>query len=165
MNKIISVANVFGLVLVVLTGAYAQSVQEERKVLRGLDGLRVEVKRLKPEIERDGLFVDLLQTDVELKLRMAGIKVISEGEESSIPGGPYLFLNVDAMKSSIGYVYRIQLSLREPVTLTRNALKVVGTTFRTQDQFGISPHLSDIREEVRDITDEFTAAWLQANSK
>ena len=165
MKKLISVANVFGFVLVALSGAFAQSMQEERNVLQGLDGIRVEVKRIKPEIERDGLFVGILQTDVELKLRMAGIKVFSEGEEPAIPGAPYLFLNVDAMKSSIGYAYRIQLSLREPVTLARKALKVVGTTFRTQDQFGISPHLSDIREEVRDVVDEFINAWLEANPK
>jgi hypothetical protein len=165
MKKLISVVNVFGFVLVALSGAFAQSMQEDRNVLQGLDGIRVEVKRIKPEIERDGLFASILQTDVELKLRMAGIKVFSEGEEPAIPSAPYLFLNVDAMKSSIGYAYRIQLSLREPVTLARKALKVVGTTFRTQDQFGISPHLSDIREEVRDVVDEFINAWLQANAK
>lgn len=165
MKKRICALTTTVLLLSVTSNAFALLDTEEQDILKGLDGVSVEVKRLKPEIERDGLFRSTLQTDVELKLRMAGMKVLSDEEAVKNPNSPCLYLNLDAIKCSLGYVYRIQLSLREGVTVARKPVKVVGTTFRTTDRFAISPHLSEIREDVREIVDNFIKAWMEANSK
>jgi hypothetical protein len=153
------------LLLAVISHAFALLNAEEQDILKGLDGVCVEVKRLRLEIERDGLFISTLQTDVQLMLRMAGMKVLADEEAAKNPNSPCLYLNLDAIKSSLGYVYRIQIALREQVTLVRKPAKVVGTTFRTSDRFAISPHLSEIREDVREIVDEFIKAWMKANAK
>ena len=117
------------------TCAFALVDEEQRQVLRGLERVHVVIKRLKPEIELDGLYRSTLETDVELTLRMAGIKVLSEEESLQTSGVPDLCLKVNALKCSSGYVYNIGLSLEEKVTLTQkehtdfcNHLKDLGTT-------------------------------------
>jgi hypothetical protein len=148
-----------------ITTGFAFLSPEETEILKGVDGVRVEIKRLKPEIERDGLFRSTLQTDAELKLQMAGIKVLSEDDAADRPNIPSLYLNLDALKCSLGYVYRIQFTLREMVTLTRKPVKTLGTTYRTTERFGISTNLSEIREDAREVVDDFIKAWMEANSK
>ena len=51
-----------------------------RPTLRGLNSVFVLVEEVDPEIERDGLTASQIKTDVELKLRLAGIKVFSRAE-------------------------------------------------------------------------------------
>jgi hypothetical protein len=164
-KRLIFVLNVLGWVLAVSSNATAGVKEVEREVLQGLEEVRVIVERIKPEIERDGLYSNTLQTDVELKLRMVGMKVLQEDEDPQRTDVPYLYLLVDALICAKGYVYKVQLSLREPVMLIRKGLRVVTTTLRFPGGIGITPHLSDIREEVRDLVDEFTEAWLEANPK
>jgi hypothetical protein len=165
MKKQICAFTAMVLLGVTVSTGFAFLNPEEIEILKGVDGVRVEIKRLKPEIERDGLFRSTLQTDAELKLQMAGLKVISEDDAADKPNIPCLYLNLDALKSSLGYVYRIQLTLREMVTLTRKPVKALGTTYRTTERFGISTNLSEIREDAREVVDDFIKAWMEANSK
>jgi hypothetical protein len=150
-------------VLAASTHAFAALSAAERDLLRGLDGFRLAVERIKPEIERDGLFRSILLGDMELRLRMAGIKTWSEEEAESKPDAPMLYLYVDAMKSSLGYVYTLRLSLMEPVKLTRNNVKVSATVLRIPGELGITSHLSEIREAAGDFLEEFIKAWKAAN--
>jgi hypothetical protein len=165
MKRLISVSVVAWVTLGISTCAFALLRGEQRAILQGLEGVRVVVERLKPEIERDGLFGSTLQTDVELNLRMAGIKVLSEEEWLKTPGAPYLYLKVNAFQCARGYVYNIDLTLEEEVTPVRKRLKVSATTSKIGDQLGIASSLSDIRGEARDLVDEFIKAWQEANMK
>lgn len=165
MKRIISVSMALWWILSIFSYAFAQIKEEEREVLRGLEGVRVLVDRLKPEIERDGLYIDTLQGDVEVKLRIAGIKVLSEEEWLQAPGAPYLFLVVDALKHKKGYIFRIELSLREMVTSLRADGKNFATTLTVPHEFGKTSYLSDIRDQVNDLADEFVQAWQEANPK
>jgi hypothetical protein len=151
--------------LVISTGAYAYITHGEEEVLSGLEAVGVKVERLRTEIEQDGLFASTLQSDVELKLRLAGIKVLSEEQWRENPNSPFLYLFVDAFKHSEGYIYRVQLSLREPVTVLRKGTKTIATTLRIRDELGIAAHLSEIRDEAQDLVDEFIKAWQNVNRK
>jgi hypothetical protein len=67
MKRLIFVSMVAWLTFVTCTCVFAATRGgEKRAVLQGLEGVRVVVERLKPEIERDGLFGSTLQTDAEL---------------------------------------------------------------------------------------------------
>ena len=145
--------------------AFALIDEEQREVLRGLERVHVVVERLKPEIELDGLYRSTLQTDVELTLRMAGIKVLSEEELLQTPGTPDLCLKVNALKCSNGYLYNIGLSLEEKVTLIRRNIQISGTVLKICEHLGVAPRLSDIRDEVKDLLEEFVRAWQAANQK
>lgn len=149
----------------VTAGAYGQIRQEDQGVLRGLEQVYVVVERLKPEIERDGLYGSTLQSDAEMTLKMAGIGVLEQEEPDQPAKGPCLFLQVNALKFSEGYIYDTRVSLREPVLVLRTRMQMDGTTLRFRGQFGCTPHLSDIREEARDALNSFVKAWQEANPK
>lgn len=83
------------LFLLISPCAYAQD-DFQIESLRGLKGVLVLVEALKPEIEADGLRRDSIQTDVELKLRLAGIKVLTEEECLKEPGCPWLYVYINA---------------------------------------------------------------------
>jgi hypothetical protein len=165
MKRLVAVSILWWVILAVSTCASARIRHVEEEVLRGLEGVHVVVERLKAEIEQDGLFTSTLQEDVEMKLRMAGIKVLSKEEWLQASCAPYLYLFVDAFKHSEGYVYRVQLSMREPVMIIRKRMKAVASTLRIRDELGITASLSDIREEAQDIVDEFIKAWRAVNRK
>jgi hypothetical protein len=131
------------------------------EVLKGLTAVRLEVERIKPEIERDGLFGEMLLEDMELRLRMAGLRVAAEDEGAKMP---VLYLNVDALKCSFGYVYNIGLYLIEPATPARRPAAVQAIVLRIPEQLGITERLSGVRDAAGDIIDEFVKAWKKVNS-
>jgi hypothetical protein len=165
MKKRIVVSAVVLGILTIATHAMAHLSAADRELLRGLDGFRLAVDRIRPDVERDGLFRSTLREDMELRLRMGGIKVLSEEEAEKNPDAPYLYLYVDALKCSLGYVYKIRLSLMEPVKLIRNNAKVSATVLRIPDELGITSNLSEIRDAAGDFVDEFVKAWKAANPK
>jgi hypothetical protein len=143
--------------------SFGQARDENKEVLQGLDKVHVVVERLRAEIEQDGLFASSLQTDMGLKLTLAGIKVLSEEECLKIPCVPDLYMYVDAFKHGQGYTYRIQLSLMEPIVVLRKHMRVTGTTFRMHDELGMTEHLSEVREKSRDLLDKFIEIWKAVN--
>ena len=147
MKKLVSIfAIVLGALAISSTNALAHLTASDLELLRGLDGFQLMVERIKPEIERDGLFRSTLREDMELRLRIGGVKVLSEEEAENKPDAPVLYLHVDALKSSVGYAYNIRLSLREPVNLVRTNVKVSATILRIFDELAITSSLSDIRD-------------------
>lgn len=165
MKKRIVVSAVVLGILTIATHAMAHLSAADRELLRGLDGFRLAVDRIRPDVERDGLFRSTLREDMELRLRMGGIKVLSEEEAEKNPDAPCLYLYVDALKCSLGYVYKIRLSLMEPVKLVRNHAKVSATVLRIPDELGITSNLSEIRDAAGDFVDEFVKAWKAVNPK
>ncbi|RJR32371.1 MAG: hypothetical protein C4576_30535 [Desulfobacteraceae bacterium] len=165
MKKAIVAALALFTALVFPGAALAQIMLGDKEVLLGLDTVSVVVERFKPEIERDGLYAATIQTDAEMKLRMAGMKVL-ESDDPSLPEDlPHLVIQVNALKYSEGYMYDARVFLREPVFLPRKKSRISGTTLRIRGQFGCTSHLSDIREEARDAVDNFIRVWQEANSK
>jgi hypothetical protein len=163
-QRIVVSAVVLG-ILTIATYAMAHLNTADRELLRGLDGFRLAVDRIRPDVERDGLFRSTLREDMELRLRMGGVKVLSEEEAEKNPDAPCLYLYVDALKCSLGYVYKIRLSLMEPVKLVRNHAKVSATVLRIPDELGITSNLSEIRDAAGDFIDEFVKAWKAVNPK
>ncbi len=145
--------------------------QEKRAVLRGLQGCAVGVNDLRPEIERAGLTTKQLQTDTELKFRMAGIKVLS-GEDGQkvkdqvdiFTNASFFSLNANVGTGGGGYIYNISVSLLEPVQLMRNGDNVWAVTWQ-KGYLGITFDLSDIRQKVKDQVDIFINDYLAANPK
>lgn len=165
MKKRMVVSAVLLGILTISTHAMAHLNAADRELLRGLDGFRLAVDRIRPDIERDGLFRSTLQEDMELRLRMGGVKILSEEEAEKKPDAPCLYLHVDALKCSLGYVYKIRLSLMEPVKLVRNNVKIAATVLRIPDELGITSNLSEIRDAAGDSVDEFVKEWKAANPK
>ena len=148
--------------LLLAVPAWAADDEEERASLKGVDSCAVVVEGIPPDAERDGLPRSQLQTEVEVRLRQAGIKVVA----SSLY---MLYVNVDTLKNNMGsYAYNIHVSFEQPVTLLRDP-KLVQTFATTWSVGSIgtvgSDRLGDVRSDVRDHVDKFIAAYLEQNSK
>ena len=161
---------VLALVVGIVTPALARERYGERESLAGLGGVYVLVEDMAPDVERNGLTRSTLQTDVEVKLRQAGIRVLTEAERAVAPGSPFLYLRVATMKSDgVGlYAVDIDLELNQEVRLTRNpAITSLARTWSAGGWVGIigSRNLSRVRDTVRDAVDQFLNDYLAANPK
>jgi len=138
----------------------------EIPVLRDLKKVFVDVEELDFRVERIGLTTDHLRTDAELKLRRAGIKVQSAKESIRTPGIPQLYIMVKVIGTSSGdYAAHIRLELREAVRLTRNPGMEVFTSTWTTGKFGVTPTLSDVRQQEQALLDNFITEYRAANPK
>jgi hypothetical protein len=156
-------------ILALVTPAGAQDTILGRATLAGLTGVHVHVERMNPDAEKEGLSHSTLQTDVELRLRQAGIRVLSEEEAVAAPGLPWLYLQVTTLRKERGlYAYFIKVWVRQLVRLFRDPdIGSVATTWETPGVIGVigSKNLSTVREDVRDEIDQFINAYLAANPK
>ena len=142
------------------------------KVLRALKTVSVLVEHLAPETEADGLSTHQIQTDVELRLREAGINVIDIKEANKLkPNPPYLYINVNCLKllDESRYVVAIQVEMAENATLERHATRlVIGVTTWSRGFVGIfgqNVFSQSVRQEIRDKVDAFLNDYLKANQK
>ena len=147
----------------------ARDLPGERESLAGLAGVYVSVEPMDPDVEREGLARSTLQTDVELKLRQAGIRVLTEAEVFVAPGFPHLYLRVGTVRGSEWplYAFEILLELRQRVMLARKpTIALDAPTWRTSSVGSVgNKNLNRVREPVRDQVDAFINAYLAANPK
>ena len=140
-----------------------------RKTLAGLTGVYVSVEHISDEAQRDGLDTTQIRTDVELKLRQAGITVLTQQEWLSTAAAPYLYVNVQAIKNQAHmYAFSADVELRQRATLVRDpSMSVLATTWSATGIIGTvgSQIVASVREDVRDLTDQFINAYLAANPK
>jgi hypothetical protein len=139
--------------------------------LRGIPGVYVAVQPLAPEIEKNGLTAAQLRSDTELRLRTAGIGVLSREEWSKTKGGPVCYVEVDVvndillsqvLKSDL-YAYTITVELNQDVILLRDtSIQALSPTW-SSSYLGITNSLPRIRDKVRDMVEEFVGAYLVVN--
>jgi len=145
--------------------------EDTRKTLAGLDGVQVWVGSTPDGAQRDGLDTVQLRTDVELKLRQAGIPVLSEQQSLSKVGAPGLALRLDVFRNP-GiplYAFRVKVEVQQVVRLARNPTLIVrAATWSSTGDIGTVGQTtlgSYVRETVRDQMDQFINAYLAANPK
>ena len=160
----------FVLVVGLLTMAMGRPVmgydnENTRATLKGISGVQVLVEYFNENAKNAGFDTRTFQTDMELKLRLAGIKVLTEKESFAAPGSPYLYLSVSPViskKRGPNFPYAIDLELNQTVRLVRDpSIEAPGETWSIGSiGHGDIPH---IRESVKDYMDEFINAWLSVN--
>jgi len=134
---------------------------------KGLAGVRVVVAPVDEDAERDGLTRAVIQADVETKLGLAGIRVLTEEEYAKTLGRPVLMVSVDTVPSSGIYVYSIRVELTQTVqSLVRPGVAFDATTWST-DKFGIvdATNVRELRDAVGAFVDDFASDWNKANPK
>jgi len=156
MNKF--TLRLFVLLLVVTVNVMAR----DAKSLRGIHGLQVVVEELSSAVEQAGLHRTDIQTDVELKLRLAGIKVLPEDDPS---GSPYLYINAHVILGQTMPTYAaVDCELHQYVILARDeSIKTTAATWNTGSA-GISS-LEHVRDHIKDLVDIFINDYLSVNPK
>ena len=144
-------------------------VADDKASFKDLHGVGIVLEPLSPEVETAGLRQTDLQTDVELKLRLAGIPVLSRDEWTRTSGAPILYVNVNVFRSTTPdtWAFNIEADLSQDVKLVRSPAIIVpnATTWRTFVT-GFAGHLvavDYIRDSVKDQVDKFINAYLAMN--
>jgi hypothetical protein len=107
-----SVLTVAVMIAVAIAAAPQGSHSSGRESVRGLKQLCVVVEDLGSDIQNDGLDRSAVQTDVEVKLGLAGIQVVTCQEASKTPGGPLLVVNINSMLAKDLGLYAVNVELR-----------------------------------------------------
>jgi hypothetical protein len=141
----------------------AQVADVATPTLKGISALNVRIADLSEDAKVLGLTKDAIQTDVELKLRLAGMRVVTMEEDFNLPGTPFLYINVNLTDTT--KAGHIEVELRQNAQLERNGqLALAVTTWRTGGIFA-NTTAQHIRDSIKDSVDEFLNAWLSVNPK
>jgi hypothetical protein len=169
-----SAADIVILFLTTAALAVAADSEYSRPSLAGLRGVYilvvVEPPSAKPEVDRAGLTTGAIQTDAELKLRLAGIRVLTRDESLTEPGSPYLHLDALITTGKGPWGYATSVELKQAVRLDRNpTVLILGTTTWSVETLGGYARPSNISEQVRsglkNGVDQFINAYLSVNPK
>jgi hypothetical protein len=138
-----------------------------RKSLKDLVGIGVSVTPLTSYAIEDGLSKSQIQTDVELYLRMAGIKVLTDEEIISAPGMPTLDVRVIAMRGDGVSFYFISVGVMQGVMLKRDPQSGCGARTWSTENFitGKAINLQSLRHNLKVLVDNFINAYLSVNPK
>ena len=149
--------------LVLPTSAWGSDSPSARATLKGITELQVVVETIDPEVERHGLTQVQLQTDLELRLTQAGIKVVSSAPAS-------LCVNIQFMRIMLYrvYAYWLEVAIRQPVRLDRDLrLSHVAAPTWSLSGSGVIPpqRVRELRSRVIEQVDQFISAYLKQNPK
>ena len=104
-----------GLLLALLAGIPAAVPQQpsidEKQSLAGVSGLYVTVEDINDTAKADGLSAEQLKTDVERRLRLAGIKV-------GYGFSPFLYVQIAYIKNARNYAFNINVEFQQ-LTVTK----------------------------------------------
>lgn len=153
--------------LIVASGTFAQKISQE-DALRGLSGVSVFVDQINPEAQRDGLARGQLQTDVEVRLRKAGISVLPNADPET-PLFPQLYVKVRVVKRREFnlYAFSITVQVNDFVDLRRKPTRSAVVTVWDTDTAGSvgTDKIRTVRDAVGDLVDEFINHYLAQNPK
>jgi len=166
---------VLGLAFIFLTISPAMIVSvwaltdapQTRATIKGIQAIKVLVERINPEAEKDGLRMDQLQNDVELRLRKAGIVVTPSAEP---PAEAVLYVNVSTHKSLNLYAIDFSVNLGQAVMLVRDlkmSTSIIAATWH-RGAVGLADRdnlRTYVRDGLADLVDEFINAYLEQNPK
>jgi hypothetical protein len=136
---------------------------------RTLEGIKSVKAGIVLSSEEYGISSHQLLNDVELRLRLAGIKVDSNSSQTLLVVVTIMKIEPSASSSVIGRYGTVQIKLEEEVRLSRNPrISIMAPTWQSYlmylhgppDDFG-----KRCRDAVRDFTDVFINDYLSVNPK
>jgi len=145
-------------VLLPSTAAYAATPDDE--TLKGIASIKVFVEGVDPADTPRGLTRGQLQTDVESRLRKAGIVVSADATE-------YLYVNVNTLRSRQRLTsFSVVVMVRQSAYLIRDAsiaAPAAITWWKGTDGITVASNLSSVRDAVGDLVDQFISAYRKQN--
>ncbi len=154
--------------LICLDLSVAQTRDQQRDSLQGLQGVEVVIESLRPDAQADGLSQEAVRTAVELILRSKGIRVFTRPESLSMPAAPYLYVKVSTYNhSSDLYAYAVTVEVMQKVSLAKRPQQMMSATTWERGGVGTTGH-SNIRiviDSVESKVKEFANDFLAANPR
>jgi hypothetical protein len=143
---------------------------DKRDTLRGLREVSVLVEFLPDDVEREGLSREHLTHEIEVRLRQAGLRVLTISEIANSPGSPYLYVAIYPVTGPSVNVnaYAIGLTLKQLVQLSRNpTTELFATTWEgpAPPSSLSAPRLLDIRSRILGVLERFIIDYQAVNPK
>jgi hypothetical protein len=156
------------LLLCSIAPATASDSEIDRASLKGLKGVFVLVEDLNPLEEQAGLKTADVQTDVEEKLKAAGIPLLSKTQDIDTPGMPTLYISVSVASSTTTdlWPFSIDVNLEQQATLKRSPDTFVPTaiTWHVGSIGAVDKsNIRSIRDRVNEQVAKFVNAYLKVN--
>jgi hypothetical protein len=147
----------------------ALDTQYSRRSLSGIKSFSV-VEDLSKSALDLGLSPQQLQTAVELKLRLAGIKVVGNEASVDLPGSPYLYVNIITVGKAPGIIgYAIILSFNQAASLERNpdikSQAAATWSIESITTVGSDRAAESVKSSLGEMVDKFLNAYLSVNPK
>ena len=155
----------FMTMLLVCTGPPSARADDRlsRATLKGISAVYVVVEDLPSNAATLGLSRDTIQTDVELKLRLAGMAVLTEEEGIKPLGAAHIYVNVNFTDPAVAA--SIKVALDQNALLERNGEFAIAVTTWDTNYVIANPTAQGIRNVIKDGVDQFLNAWLSVNPK
>jgi hypothetical protein len=164
--------------LLAVSSAFGQDTLDyDRPSLKGIGRIFVAVD-IDKDIQGAGLDSGGVKADVKLKLRRAGIPLLETNADlEKAPGGPYLLVTVDSIRSEATRSFYASIGLNQNIVLARDpSIKKAGEfsgraltaeTWRTNPVMwiGLGNPTEVARQAIKDLTDKFINAYLAENPK
>jgi type IV pilus biogenesis protein CpaD/CtpE len=145
--------------------AAAGDSQDDRVTLTGLTPISVVVEELSPVAQKNGLTSAALQTDVERRLRQAGISLTPDADA-------YLYVHVTVADpgAALPLPYVVDVSLMQEVTLprgvrTRTPLQCPTWSVNSLGLISGAGLRAAIADRVAQFADQFIRAYQSVNPK
>ena len=143
---------------------------DKRDTLRGLREISVLIEYPPDDLEREGLNREQLRRDIEVRLRQAGLHVLTLSEVANLPGAPYLYVAVyPIIGPSVNVnAYAVALTLKQLVQLSRNpTTELFATTWEGPLHFSSlsDSKVFDIRSRIFDAVGRFIVDYRDVNSR
>ena len=160
-TKLLVAVMLFGLVVsgcsLISPEAYRNKDEKSTGQRYGLKGLAVVVELDKLPGGSQGISRNQLQTDVETKIRQAGVNVVPQKTMGVLPGTPLVYINVKIAKIEEMYAYNADLicmaASNRPNVRSKLANCNIGTS-------GLVANLLQVREKVADLVNRFIKDYL-----
>ena len=157
---LIALAPVIGLLVVPSLSIAGEDVRS----LKGLTRISVSIEDFDQDALLAGFSQSVFKTDVEVKLRMAGITVVPSGEPH--PGAAYIFMVITVLEPRAGGVspYSIDTQLNQAVYLQRDP-EILDIAITWHNGSAGRGDIEFIRQAAKNQVDRFINDWLRANPK
>jgi hypothetical protein len=158
------------LVLLVVSVVPAHSFDAEvsRETLKGLTGFHVLIEELNPNIakyanvQKNNISTQQLKSQVENRLRAAGIRVLSWDEMMKTPERPMLYVSVNTHEyEKFWYAYDIRVEVRQLVTLVSQPGKAISGATWSVNMTGVMNigQLQTLYDNLGLLLDRFIQAY------
>ena len=145
--------------------------KNSRKTLSALPGFYVAVEDMDTAAARVGVTAAVIQSDIESKLRSAGIKLYTQDDFKNILEVPQLYVNINELAlhgaQSGLFTYNASAEVRQAIKLSRDpSIASTSVTWRapaTVGTVGSDNFYSAVRDVVRDQVDLLINAYRDVN--
>ena len=146
----------------------AQTRDQQRESLRGLQGVEVVIEDIKSDAQMDGLSQEAIRAAVELILRSNRIEVLTRSESLKTPAAPYLYVRVSTSNhSSDLYAYAVTVEFMQKVSLVHRPQQMMSATTWEKGSVGTTG-LSNMRQVINSVESrvkEFVNDFLAVNPR